>query len=410
MNLVSPCVRRIFLFSHPLISSFKKNGQNLGRRWCALLLFFVGILTNPFLPSVFSAPQQQVDQSRLLTLKIAALKRELRLPDLPQKPTTLHLTLLKQYEADNFQSLVVTADRGDLGEKDAYTALIQGNSLVILGEREEAVAAFQRAFQDSVVPLEKSAAMANFGLVLSMSERWREAVHWLEKALEVDRAADNWPGQGMALSQLGAFYFKLGDTEKGAAAHIEALEISETIPIPWLQARQLSQLASLYHRDQSNALAWDYYEKAIELYRNLDDSLSEAGALTALSFVYKDLGQVEKALTLQGEALGLYQQLNDSMNASKVLLNLSLIYRDQGRFQDALDSAAAALEIQKQESDPGRLAEIEGTLGTIHEKNGHFSEALQHLKKARDYFEQAGASQTLHIIDLRIQALQDQME
>lgn len=392
------------------LAALCKSGQNPGRRLCAVLLLFVGILTNPFIPSAFSAPQQQADQSRLLTLRIAALKREFRLPDLPQKHTALHLTLLKQYQSDDFQSLVETADRGGLGEKDAYIALIKGNSLVFLGKREEAVAAFQQAFQGAAVPQEKSAAMANFGLVFSMSERWQEAVYWLEKALEVDRMSDNWPGQGVALSQLGAFYFKLGDTQKGAAAHIEALEIAETVPIPWLQARQLSQLANLYSRDQSNALARDYYEKAIQLYQTLDDPLSEAGALTALSFVYKDLAQFEKALDLQKKALGFYQQLNDSINASKVFLNVSLLYRDQGRFQDALDSAEAALEIQKQESDPGRLAEIEGTLGTIHEKTGHLSEALHHLKKARDYFEQAGASQALHIVDLRIQTLQDQVE
>jgi len=367
--------------------------------FCFIFLSFSAV-------SVSAAPAPENPERRLKILQIAAFKREIRLPE-PAAPH--HTPLYAFYVQNRFKETVEGIDRLAPDQKDGPILILYGNSLLLLGRQAQAVAAFQQAFQKANGPQIKSAAMANFALVFSMSERWSEAVRWLEKALEIDRAADNWPGQGMALSQLGAFYFKLGDAEKGAAAHIEALEIAETIPIPWLEARQLSQLASLYYRDQALALAQDYYQKALKIYETLDDPLSEAGALSALSFVYRDLHRIDTALSLQSKALEQYEVLQDKDNLAKTWLNLSLLYRDQARYQQALQAAEQALHLQLPSKDARKLAEIEGTIGTIHEKKGALLQALRHLKKARAYFEETGASQEIHIVDLRIQSLQDQM-
>ncbi len=366
-------------------------------------------LTSCFVIDFAFSSEIEQDQTRLTFLRIEAFKRELRLPHLPVTGSETQGQLQKLYEENHFQEIVLAINKIPLDQRDAYLSLLHGNSLLFLGKKEVAVPVFQKAFRLADSAEIKAAAMANFALVFSMSGRWKEAALWLEKSLDLDRESDNWLGQGMALSQLGVFYFKLGNTEKGAKAHIEALEIAEIIPIPWLQARQLSHLAGLYYRDQVYYLSRDYYKKAIQIYKETDDALSEAGALTALSFVYKDLGDDDQALALQSEALVVYRQLNDSGNVSKVFLNLSLIYRDQGLFDQALQSAEKALLVQKQIGGLSRLAGIEGTIGTILEKKGLLKKAISHLIKARDYFAQTGASQEIHIVDLRIQALEDQM-
>ncbi|GEM_PF-2415501 len=389
------------LFPRPFFNCIPGDSVFLGRFVSVLVcMTFAGIL-----PSVF-AETALGNGARLKTLKIEAFKRELRLPE-PSAPH--HEPLYTLYVKNRFQDIVRGIDRLPPDQKDARILMLYGNSLLITGQQTEAVTAFQAAFQKTKSPRIKSAALANFALVFSISQRWSEAVRWLEKALEIDREADHWAGQGLALSQLGAFYFKLGDTQKGAAAHIEALEIAETIPIPWLEARQLSQLASLYYRDQTFPLAREYYEKALKIYETLEDPLSEAGTLSALSFVYKDLGRKDAALSLQSKALARYEALQDEDNLSKTWLNLSLLHRDQGRYPDALHAAEQALHIQAPLGDPRKLAEIEGTIGTIYEKRGELTQALRHLKKARAYFEETGASQEIHIVDLRIQRLQDQM-
>ncbi|HZR47232.1 MAG TPA: tetratricopeptide repeat protein, partial [Candidatus Manganitrophaceae bacterium] len=55
------------------------------------------------------------------------------------------------------------------------------------------------------------------------------------------------------------------------------------------------------------------------------------------------------------------------------------------------------------------MAHAEGTLGTFYQTKGDLEEAVRHLEKARELFQKAGASQQIHIVDLKIQMLHDQM-
>ncbi len=364
-----------------------------------------------FLPvqSSLAEIQTQTQTSELRQLKVEAFKRELRALPPKQAASETYQSFLLAYDENRFEDLVRIFEQLLPTEKDANSWLMFGNTLLFAGQKTDAVSAFQQAFKIAKTPKAKSAALANFGILFSMSDRWDEAASWLEKALEIDRETDHWLGQGLALSQLGVFYYKLGNTEKGAAAHIEALEIAETMDIPWLQARQLSQLAGLYYRDKVYHLARDYYQKAIEIYQTIKDPISEAGALTALGFVHKESGKIKNALVFQRDALEIYTKLQDRENASKVWLNMSLMHRDIQEFEKALDAANEAYKLQKEEHNPTILAEIEGTMGTIQEKKGNLAEAIAHLKKARRYFEEAGASQEIHVVDLRIQTLEDQL-
>jgi len=376
------------------------------------IAFFLVLLSVPpvFDRPVFSEIFPEDSAQHLKNLNLRVFKRELRLPEAITSAKSPHYAALhKGYRNNHFQDIVTEIKLLPVEQQDGNILILYGNSLLILGQESQAISAFQSAFQKAKHPKIKSAAMANFALVYSMSMRWKEAVQWLEKALELDREIDDWRAQGLALSQLGAFYFKLGHAEKGAAAHIEALEIAETVPIPWLEARQLGQLASLYYRDKALPLAKDYYQQALKIYKTLDDPLSEMGLYSALSFVYKDLGDFDTALQLQLQALSGYQKLQDQGNRSKIWLNLSLLYRDEGRYQEALHAAEEALHLQTSLKNLKKLAEIEGTIGTIYEKKGEFSKALHHLKKARVHFEKTGASQEIHIVDLRIQTLEDRM-
>jgi len=345
--------------------------------------------------------------STLNVLQIKKAKRSLRLAGAGGKPP--YASLQKLYGQNRFEALLREAASLKESEKDAPVFLIEGNSLFFLGRLEAAVSAYQEAFRRAARPEEKAAALSNFGLVFSEKGRWKDAIHWLEKALEIDRASDNWQGQGIVLSLLGNFYLQSGNPEKGSSAHIESLEIAETIPIPWLQARQLSFLGNLYSLDRIFHIAEDDYRKALALYQKLDDPLGEAAALSGLSFVLKDQGAFEDAVAKQAGALSIYQRLGDLKSEIRARVNLSLIYRDQGNFEAAIHAAKLALGLQKRLGDVQGMAETEGTLGTIYQKKGELKEALQHLKKARRHFEEGGASQQIHIVDLSIQAIQDQI-
>lgn len=386
---------------HP---SFKKPYY----RFISILFFgltVASLSTSPLLARAI----QPGETASLQQLQILSLKRELRVfkPDEKKPP---HFSALKtHYTQNNFKAVVRTFEALSKKEKDSDLLLIYGNALFFLGRSEDAVAAYQRSFRQARSPDQQAAAMANFGLILSKQSRWKVAAQWLEQALEIDRDEDNWVAQGIGLSVLGNIYFQMGDSDKGAAAHIESLEIAEIIPVPWLEGRQSNFLANLYYLDGILHLAEDYFKKALKIHRRLADPLGEAAALTGLGFVRKDKHIFDKALEHQSDALAIYRRLEDSAKETKALLNLALIYRDKGDFKAALDFGSQAYAIQEKQGNVRGMAEIGGTIGTIYQKKGDLPEAIRQLEKSRRFFQEARASQQIHIVDLRIQALKDQL-
>ena len=395
---------------HPKItpSLSKSSARFITTLFCYLIVS--ALLPSPLFARASSPPKLPL----LQRLKTEAIKRELRVFKTGETTHPRLVSIKDKYEQNDFEAVVTAFDvlsEDVLSENEggADLFLIYGNALFFLGRSEEAVAAYKRSFRQATSSGQKAAAMANFGLILSKQSRWKEAAVWIERALEIDRNQDNWVAQGIALSVLGNIYFQMGDSDKGAAAHIESLEIAEIIPVPWLEGRQSNFLANLYYLDGILHLAEDYFQKALKVHRRLTDPLGEAAALTGLGFVNKDKQIFDKALEHQSAALAIYRRLQDRAKETKALLNVGLIYRDKGNFKAALTHSAQAYAIQEKQGNVRGMAEIEGTIGTIYQKKGDLPEAIRQLEKSRRLFQEAQASQQIHIVDLRIQALKDQL-
>lgn len=372
------------------------------------LLFFLFGKVQPAAggPTLPAGKGSAPENSRLKKLREEEFKKQLRVSERIPEENSL---LLKFYNENQFEKVIGTIQALPLEKKSSGVYLLYGNALLLLGEKEKAVEAYQQAFHRADIPEDQAAAMANFGVAFSTKGALKEAVQWLERALKIDRAVKDFYAQGIDLSLLGAFYFDLEDTAKGAAAHIEALEIAETLPVPWLEARQLTALGNLYYRDGSLDTAKESHLKALRLYRSLANPLGEAASLTGLGFIHKERKEFDQALSYQSEALNLYQALNDPDAQATALINLSLIYQDKGALDSAIQAGKKALRIQETSGDLNGMAHAEGTLGTIYQSKGELEEAIRHLENAKTLFQKAGASQQIHIVDLKIQALQDQI-
>lgn len=362
-------------------------------------------LPSPLLPVLPSDDKKGNENPRLRQLKIEEFKRVLRLSEIPEGLSQP----VSAYQENRFEKVIEAVGALPAGKKSGAAYLLYGNAFLLLGAKEKAVEAYQQAFRRAELPEERAAAMANFGVVFSTRGGWKEAIGWLERALKIDRAVKDWTAQGVDLSLLGAFYLETGDTAKASAAHIEALEIAETVPVPWLEARQLTVLGNLYYLDGALDTAQEYNLKALRLYRTLGNPLGEARALTGLGFIHKERKELDRALAYHSEALDLYHRLNDPTAEAIALINLSLIHQDRGEIETAIRLGERALRLQEGSGNLNGMAHAEGTIGTFYQTKGELGEAVRHLEKARALFQKAGASQQIHIVDLKIQALLDQM-
>ncbi len=380
-------------------------------RVSVLWFFLISPYFIHFQARTFAALNQDVPEEGALLkqLKIGTLKRNLRQIPIGEQASASARALAAHYNENRFRAVVAGFESLSEKEKSVPLLLIYGNAFFFIGQNEAAVGAYQTAFRHAATPDEKAGAMANFGWLLFVNGNNQAAQAWLERALKIDRSQAHYEAQGTVLSLLGNLYFQLGDPTKGAAAHIEALEIAETLPIPWLQARQLETLGRLYALDGTLHLAEEHFQKALNVYRTLENPLGEAAALAGLASVEQERGAFDLAMAHQHDALFIYRGLRDKENETQALVRLSLIYRDQGDFDSALDLGQRLLSMQKEAENLNGMAEMEGTLGTIYEKKGDLATAVRHWESALRLFQEAGLAQQIHIVELRIQTLQDRL-
>lgn len=352
-----------------------------------------------------------VTEFNLKTRQIAEIKEDLRLSENPDRGRSpLPPFLERAYDENRFEAVVESAAALSEGEKSPALFLLYGNALFFLGKEKEAVEAYQQAYRKAEAPQESAAALANFGMVFYRKGAWKEAAFWLERAAQIDRETRDQAALGADLFFLGAVYSQEGETEKGLEAYLEALRIAESLDDSRLQARALSALGGLHYAARLLDTAMDYHLRALYRYRRIAHLPGEAASLTHLGFILKDQKKFNQALTYQLEALGIHQRLHDPDAEANAFINIGLIYQDQKNFKAAIESVEKALQIKKRMGDLGGMAHTEGTLGTIYQTEGKFHEAIRHLEKARELFQKAGGSQQIHIVELRIQTIRDQME
>lgn len=373
-------------------------------------LFFIwGIGRRLSTPSPSPPLQDEAQENgpdTLIKLKVREFKRQLRLSE--KAAASDPFSLLKMYDQDQFKTVIDRINSLPDEKKSASIDLLYGNSLLLLGEEEKGVEAYQQAYRRADLPQEQAAAMANFGLVFSLRGDWKEAIVWVERAFEVDRKAADRHAEGNDLSLLGTFYYRAGDSQRGAAAHQEALKIAESIHDRRLQAHELTSVGNLYYLDGSRNTALEYHLQALKLYRELHDPLGEAVSLISLSFIYKDQKQFDLAAAYQTDALAIHQHWNDRAAEANDWINIGLIHQDRGELQAAIQAAEKALQIQEALGDFNGIAQTEGTIGMIEQAGGNFKEAIRRLEKARGLFQKGGASQQIHIVDQKIEAILEQ--
>ena len=147
---------------------------------------------------------KEVGPDALKKARIDDSKRQFRLSERRTNDRASSLpSLLTLYDENQFQAVSDQIVGLSDDKKNAAIHLLHGNALAFLGKPEEAVAAYQQAFRQAEDPQEQAAALANFGLLFSIRGVWREAIHWIEQALVIDRQTGHRQAEAADLALLG---------------------------------------------------------------------------------------------------------------------------------------------------------------------------------------------------------------
>ncbi len=209
--------------------------------------------------------------------------------------------------------------------------LLLGPMLLITGQAQEALSAFQNALRVEPVFFE------NLDAPLSLSHpAWPRFISEFAHLLTRNETATFLPQQRKYLAQISHM---LAESYRALGRHEEAIET---------------------------------YRKAIELYgRNSASPPPEAAALwNNLGAVYRDLGRHEEAIKAYQKAIELDEKFAYPWNG------LGNVYRDLGRYEEAIKAYQKAIELDEKFAAPWH------NLGNVYRDLGRYEDAIAAYKKS----------------------------
>lgn len=137
------------------------------------------------------------------------------------------------------------------------------------------------------------------------------------------------------------------------------------------------------------------YERALTLWRKVNDRLQEANTLFRLGQCYSYLAEYEKAIEYYVPALNLLQDASYASERVNVLNSLGSVYSELGESQKALTCFSQALLLSRGAGDKSGVARSLFNMGTLYSSTGGDYKALEYLKEARSTSREANDLSTM---------------
>jgi predicted HTH transcriptional regulator/tetratricopeptide (TPR) repeat protein len=223
----------------------------------------------------------------------------------------------------------------------------------------------------------------NVGIhLLQLRLHSREQIRWMEIALASSQRLNDRAGKGWALSNLGAAYEYLGDTQRAVQFNEQALLIDRERGDRRGEGASLGNLGNAYANLGETAQAIQFYEQALAIRRELGDRRSQGHMLGNLGMAYAKLGDIKRAMEFHEQALIIAREHGDRRGESITLSNLGTMYLSLGELQRAIEFNEQALVIGRELGDRRGEGHTLWNMSLALDRLGWRAQAIQHAEQA----------------------------
>ncbi|QBS41348.1 tetratricopeptide repeat protein [Nocardia sp. CS682] len=309
---------------------------------------------------------------------------------------------LHQQAAATAQSL---KDR--TGEANALADL--GLVCSLTGEYSAAAERFRQAlslYRETADRVGEATVLSNLGNVCRETGDYLQAADRFGQALSLYRETGNLPGEAKVIGNLGVLRRETGDYDAAAELFEQTLSLSRRLGDQLTEAAILGNLGTLHSARGDFAAAADLLQQALSLFRELGSSLGEANALGNLGVLRRETGDYDAAAELFEQALTLSRELGSSLGEANALGNLGVLRRETGDFAAATEMLERARSLYRELGYRFGEANALHQLGIVCRETGDYSEAADMLEEARSFYHeidnQSGEARALEALsDLR---------
>ena len=145
--------------------------------------------------------------------------------------------------------------------------------------------------------------------------------------------------------------------------------------------------------------AFQYWQQALAIYREIKDRLGEGASLGNLGIAYGSLNKYEKAIEFHLQSLAIDREIKDRLGEGQSLRNLGIAYYFLGKYDKAIEFQLQSLAIAREIKDRLGEGNALGNLGLSYDSLGKYEKAiefqLQSLAIAREIKNRLGEGNAL---------------
>jgi len=195
--------------------------------------------------------------------------------------------------------------------------------------------------------------------------------------------------QANAYKMLAGILFNTGNSEEAIEKANKAIDLFVEMNDTLSLAKTINLLGGIYWNLGKLDLASKNLYQALELREEIGDSLGVAHAYNNIGLIYDTQGKQNEALEMYQKALSIYQQLNNLVGIGRTYNNIATILKDQKRFTESLDMLLKSYEIDVKRNNINDQGKTLNNIGQLYLDIGNYNEGISYFQKARLAFEQS---------------------
>ncbi len=137
-----------------------------------------------------------------------------------------------------------------------------------------------------------------------------------------------------------------------------------------------------YHQAGETKRAIEFYQKAMNIFEYLKDTLKLTASYNNMGAAYRDMGNYWEAIRYLEKAAEWCAVAQDLVKLAGAYNNLGVLYRDQGRYPEALSYFQKACQIRETIGDIRGLASSYTNLGSLYDMLDQSERGLEYLMRA----------------------------
>ena len=209
-----------------------------------------------------------------------------------------------------------------------------------------------------------------------------QAIKYYSRSLGIYEISGDQKNISAVLGNMGVFYVRQNNNQKGLEYYFRSLEISERISNKKSVSENLINIGRAYENQSNYYKAMEYYSKALSVYHELGDKIMVANCLNNIGAVYEDQSNYPKALQYYFEMLKVTEENGAKIWIANSLRNIGKIYKAQDNYSKALEYFLKELPVAEESGIKSHVIRNLNNIGDIYLLQDKYPEALNYQFKA----------------------------